>query len=274
MNIPIRKIKYWGLGVLSGLMLFATLWMTLTAVYSAPAAASTIGFDSTTYTVAEDNSTIPITVTLDMSTIETITATYMITTGSATAGVDFTGVQTDVITFTTGTSETTFTVDIVNDNFYEGDETISLTLNSVSTTSVTILNDTAVLTITDSTDLPTLTFQESGYALNEGDALPDVVAHIDMTATMGITYTYRFLTGMASADDLSSDVISYTGVIMAGEQTITLTQPITAAIDNLYEGGTTETFDLELKITAPFTRSAESVGCDHNRYNSHTGSAI
>lgn len=77
------------------------------------------------YSVNENAGPALITATLNAESGVTVTVNYSTTNGSALAGSDYTSAS-GTLTFSPGLTTATFSVPIVNDDFYESDETLSL----------------------------------------------------------------------------------------------------------------------------------------------------
>jgi chitinase len=92
-----------------------------------------VGFTGTTYTVDEDDGSVEITVELDKAPGPGVTAfvDYYSFGGTATAGEDYTAVS-DTLAFGPTESSKSFTVPIINDQTYEGTETIRVHLTNPS----------------------------------------------------------------------------------------------------------------------------------------------
>jgi len=119
---------------------------TLTILDSGPDQ-MTVGFSSTTYTVPEDAGTAAITVTLNTTSEQPVTVDYGTSDNTAVAGSDYTTTS-GTLTFTPGVVIQTFTVPITDDTQYEGDETVTLTLENASSDTA-IKPNQATLTIRD-----------------------------------------------------------------------------------------------------------------------------
>jgi len=106
-----------------------------------------VNFSSDAYTVTEDAITVPITVTLDVTTTFTLTLSYNSVDGSATAGQDYLPVS-GILTFTPGITEQTFTVTVLEDTQCESDESVYLVLGEPTQETFTLgLYRSARLTI-------------------------------------------------------------------------------------------------------------------------------
>jgi hypothetical protein len=107
-------------------------------------------FSSQTYSVNEDAGNVVITVNRVDGATSTVTVDFATSDGTAIAGSDYTATS-GTLTFNQGETSKSFSIPILNDNSFEGDETINLTLSNpggVSPTNVALGNpSTAVLTI-------------------------------------------------------------------------------------------------------------------------------
>jgi uncharacterized repeat protein (TIGR01451 family) len=88
-----------------------------------------LAFSSATYSVTENGSTVPITVTLNPPPLVTVTVDYATSDGSATVGDDYTTASGTLI-FSPGTIDQAFNVLITDDELDEGDETVALYLSN------------------------------------------------------------------------------------------------------------------------------------------------
>ncbi len=87
-----------------------------------------VQFSAPTYTAGEGSGRATITVNRTGVAVGTLTATYAISDGTATAGSDYTA-KTGKLSFTAAQTTKTFIVSIRNDTINEADETINLTLS-------------------------------------------------------------------------------------------------------------------------------------------------
>lgn len=130
-----------------------------TAVESAltgPVAAAAYGsfsFSSAAYSVAENGGSVTITVNRTGGSDGAVTVDYAIINGTATAGSDYTA-PAATLSFGNGETSKTFTVSILDDSVYEGDETVNLTLSNPTGGAVLGETSSAVLTITDNEAAP------------------------------------------------------------------------------------------------------------------------
>jgi hypothetical protein len=194
------------------------------SVLAAPPTPGTLNFSEANYTIDESGTSVTVTVTRSLGTVGTVTVEYAATSGTATAGEDFTAVS-GTFTFAPGETSKTFTITITNDTVAEADETITLTLSNptggaglgeVSDATVTILDDDGPGVLQFSA--PTFTVNENGGA-----------AVLTVSRTRGsvgtVTVEYAATSGTAVA---GSDFTDATGTVTfaPGETSKTITIPI------------------------------------------------
>ena len=116
-------------------------------------ATGSLQFSATTYDGLENSASVTVTVTRTGGSVGVATANYATANGTATATEDYTATS-GMVTFADGsTTSQTFTVPLVDDSVYEGDETVFLSLTNV--TGATAGSPTsATLTITENDPLP------------------------------------------------------------------------------------------------------------------------
>ncbi len=120
-----------------------------------PPSAGTLQFSSATYTVAEDGTSVTITVTRSGGTAGAVGVTYTSSNGTATAGVDYTAVNSTLSWSDAESTSKTFNITIANEGTtYEGNETVDLALSSATGGATIGSPSTAVLTITDDDPAP------------------------------------------------------------------------------------------------------------------------
>ncbi|HYE11562.1 MAG TPA: fibronectin type III domain-containing protein [Patescibacteria group bacterium] len=108
----------------------------------------TLAFSSVTYSVAEDGTSVIITVDRTGGSDGSVSADYATSDDTATAGSDYTAVNGTLI-FEDGETSKTFTINITDDAVYEGVETVNLTLSNVTGGAALGAQSTVELTITD-----------------------------------------------------------------------------------------------------------------------------
>ena len=110
--------------------------------------AGNLTFNQPAYAVSEGAGTIVITVLRTNGTTGVVTAGYLTSPGTATAGADYTSAA-GLLTFADGQSSQTITITIANDSEVEGDETLTLTLGTPSGGAQISGSSNAVITIQD-----------------------------------------------------------------------------------------------------------------------------
>lgn len=111
----------------------------------------TVQFDMADYTVDEDAGSATITVELSGPSGRSVAVDYATSNGTATAGSDYVATN-GTLEFAAGETSKTFTVNIINDNFAEADETVILTLSEPDEVMLGTPNP-ATLTIVDDGDM-------------------------------------------------------------------------------------------------------------------------
>ena len=125
-------------------------------------------------TVDEDAGTLTITTTLTNITEEVVTMTYSTTNGSASgtgADADFVAQTNQTHMIPASTLSNTFTIPIMDDLVYEGDENFTITISSVNNAIIAgnatqiVLNN---ITITDNESPVEISFEEMNPTVGEG----------------------------------------------------------------------------------------------------------
>ncbi len=151
--------------------------------------------------VAEDDGTVTLVVTHDGgSATGSFTATYATSAGSADENVDYTGISGGVLNFNGTTGDTdNIVITILDDSFYELDETFTIAFTAVSDPSVDI-TDTATVTITDDevilSEVPLTLFEEfngyfdytvAGGSLRDQDNITNPCSIVTSSTATGLT---------------------------------------------------------------------------------------
>jgi urease beta subunit len=140
---------------------------TLTIVDDDVAQPGVLQFNTTAYSVNENQGTATITVTRTGGSNVPVSVHYATSDGTATAGADYTATS-GTLNFAIGETSKTFTLPILNDTLVEGNETVNLTLSSPTGGATLGSPITATLTIVDddtSSQPITVTLQQgvNGY---------------------------------------------------------------------------------------------------------------
>ena len=226
-----------------------TIVAALCLLSSAYAYADTLQFSEPTYTIGEQGVTASITVTRvytsALSALWAMSVDYSTSDGSATAGSDYLSAS-GSLTFAAGATSQTFTVAIIDDGDYEGDETINLALSNPFPTDVgATLGDpaTAVLTIAEDEPPPpgSLQFSEPTYTVTENGVTATIT--VDRVGgsfgNVGVNYTSS--DGTASA---GSDYTAVSGSLSFADGVTSQTFTIDIIDDADFEGD--ETVNLAL----------------------------
>ncbi|OGV77489.1 MAG: hypothetical protein A3K18_12010 [Lentisphaerae bacterium RIFOXYA12_64_32] len=186
-----------------------------TLIYPPPS----VAFAQVSSSCAESAGTVYLPVTLDAASDLTVTVDYAVTGGTATGdGVDYT-VTNDTLTFNPGETSKDIVVTIQDDAIYEPDETIEITLSSLSNA---VLSTPTVHTFTilnDDNRVPVIAESDSQAVAVDEDSAP-VAFNLTLHATDpdGDAITWSILTpaghGAATADGTGTGkVIGYTPLL-------------------------------------------------------------
>jgi hypothetical protein len=173
------------------------------------------------------------TITLSEAPSSDTTVTYTIS-GTARRGVDYTSIGASK-TILAGQTTGTITITPVDDNIFEGDETVILTLASGTGYTVGSPN-TATVTITDNDSAPVATIAATDSAATEtaGNTGTFTIT-LSRQSSSNTTVNYTITGTATNGTDYNSIGTSVT--ILAGSTTGTIT--ITPVDDNVYEGSET-----------------------------------
>ena len=134
---------------------------------------ATVSFASATATVAEDGSSVNLTVTRSGATIQAASFSYTVTGGNAQDGTDYSLSPASPIEFAVGETEQSITVTSELDDLAEGDETLEISI-AVAAGSESRLQEGAILvnttTITDDDVAGVIVDTGDGLTVAEGDA--------------------------------------------------------------------------------------------------------
>ena len=158
--------------------------------------------------------------------------------GTATAPADY-GNRSGVLTFAANATSQTFTVPTVSDDFFEGDQTVTLVLSDPVGAQLGQIS-TATLVITDDDRPGTIGFASDKFTVLESAK----TAKITVTRTGGTArdITVQYLTeditatGGATAAAPSADYVITSGTLTFGAKEITKTFDVPIVSDDLAEG--------------------------------------
>ena len=157
--------------------------------------------------------------------------------GTATAGSDYTALSGQQVTFAGTAGETqSVTVSLTNDASAEGDETLTLGMSNLASTSLSVtISDTGTLTINDD-DGATVTIADVSVAENVAGGTATVTLSVDQAVAGGFTVDVSTSDGTATTGDsdytaLSSQTVTFAGT--AGEsQTVNITLGADSKLEN------------------------------------------
>ena len=168
-----------------------------------------VSFSAGTYSATEGDSgstNVTITATLSAVSGQPVSVNYGTSAGSAAAGSDYTDTS-GTLNFPAGNTEDSFTVLIIGDEVYEGDETVDLTLSGPVSATLGAPSS-AILTIVDDDGLPEVSFSASSYNITEGDS---GTTNVTITATLSavsgqpVSVNYGTSAGSAAAESDYTD---------------------------------------------------------------------
>jgi major membrane immunogen (membrane-anchored lipoprotein)/ribosomal protein L35AE/L33A len=216
----------------------------LTIVENDPApSAGSLQFSSATYSVNENGASVTIAVTRSGGDFGVVSVDYATSDGTASASNDYTATS-GTLTLLDSQLSASFTVPILDDNDYEGDETVNLRLSNPTGGATLGTPSSAVLTIVEDDPIPSsgsLQFSSATYSVNENG----VSISIGVTRTGGdfgeVTVDYTTSDGTASA---GSDYTAASGTLTLADGVTIASFNVSILNDTAYEGN--ETVNLAL----------------------------
>ena len=216
--------------------------IALSFLSSAYAYADTLQFSAPVYTEFENSGTATITVTR-LDGVGAVTVEYATSDNTATAGSDYTATS-GILTFAETDTSLTFTVEILDDFDYEGNETVNLALSNPTGGATLGSQAAAVLTIEENDPTPptgSLQFSASSYTVNENDAsvLITVTRVNGSFGTVSVDYAATDGTAVAG-----NDYTAVSGTLTFADGITTQSFSVPILDDGTYEGN--ETVNLAL----------------------------
>ena len=169
----------------------------------------------------EDAGSFTFTVTLNPSSLQTVTVDYATSDGTATSGVDYTP-ESGTLTFSPGDTSKSVTVTITDDDVDEEDETFNLTLSDAVNASIPL--PTGTFTIRDD-DTAGVTVSDTSIDIEEGDS-DNYTVVLDSQPTHSVTITVND----PSNTDVTAEPASLTFTTVNWDTAQTVT--VTASQDN------------------------------------------
>jgi hypothetical protein len=196
---------------------------------------SALQFSAANYSGFESaaGSSVTVTVVRTGGISDAVAINYATEGGTATPGSDYTPVS-GTLTFAAGETTKTFAVPILDDNVFEGSETVGLTLSAPTNGALLGTQTTATLTIQDNESRPIVT--PVNLSVTEGDAgttSADLTVRLSNASTQTVTVDYKTTDGTAAA---SSDYVAAAGTLTFAPGEIVKTIPLQIIGDKLDEG--------------------------------------
>ncbi len=192
---------------------------------------ASLQFSSANYSINEDGTMATITVTRKLDLSGEVTVDYATSNGSAADGQDYAAASGTLFWADGDDSAKEFTIPITDDVLIEGDETVNLTLSNPTGNAALAAPDTAVLTIVDDEQLPTLAINDVTQA--EGNSPNQMIFTVTLSSASQQTVTVNFATtnGSASAPSDFSAVFLDSLTFNPGETEKTLSIEISGDLD-------------------------------------------
>jgi hypothetical protein len=209
--------------------------------------AGSLQFSGTGYTVAENvaGGIATITVTRSGGSFGAVSVDYSTVDGTAVASSDYT-TSSGTLNFIDGEISKTFTVTILDDTVYEGDETLTVNLSNV--TGGASIGSPAIseITITENDPVPPAgSLQFSGASYSVAENVASGLVTITVTRTGGsfgtVAVDYTTVDGTAKA---KTDYTSSSGTLSFENGEVSKSFTITILDDTTYEGN--EAFSINL----------------------------
>ncbi len=202
---------------------------------------SVINFAAGVFTTTENVGSLPITVTLNPTSTDTITVTYTTANGTALSSQDYVAAS-GIITFNPGNTSQTFLLTITDDNIFEPTESFALTLSAPSPVpTATIGTASTVITIIDDDPNPLLQFITNTFMVTEGLASIPITVTLNPASSDTITVTYITNDGTAL---VGFDYTTTPGTLTFAPGIVTQSFSVPITDDAITEG--TETFTITL----------------------------
>jgi Ca2+-binding RTX toxin-like protein len=205
-----------------------------------------ISFGQTTYSVNEADGTASVTLIRSGNLSAAVSATLTPSDGTATAPADYNS-SPITVNFAAGQTSQTITIPIVNDNIFESNETVNLTLSNPTGGAILGPQQTATLTIVDNDPQPTISISPATLSQNEGNSGTTAfvfTVSLSNPSAQSITVNYATANGTATA---GSDYVGNSGTLTfaAGETTKQITVLVSG--DTIFEPDET----LTVTLTSP-----------------------
>ena len=220
----------------------STTSVTITEDDSPPSAGS-LQFSGASYSVAEDGTSVLVTVTRNGGSFGAVSVDYASTDGSAAAGSDYSAAI-GTLNFADGDVSESFTVSILDDTNYEGDEDFSIALSNPQNGASVGTPASATVTITEDDPVPpagSLQFSGTSYSVAENGTSVQITVTRSGGSFGAVSVDYASSNGTATGGSDYTPVnstLNFADGVMSGTFTVTILD------DTNYEGN--ETFNLSL----------------------------
>jgi hypothetical protein len=203
--------------------------------------AGSMQFSHAAYSAAENGGTATITVTRSNGLAAGVTMNYATSNGTATAGLDY-QTASGTVTFNGGETSKTFDVTILDDQTYEGDETVNLTLSNPGGGGTTGTPSSAVLTITENDPPPSLSI--NNVSQNEGASGTSVFSFtVNLASASNQTVTVNYTTANVTTTT-PSDYLPASGTLTFNPGD--LTRPVSVQVNGDPDAESNEVFRVNL----------------------------
>lgn len=188
----------------------------------------TVQFTSANGSATEANTLVNIPVEMNRASSRTVTVDYTVSGGTAAAGTDF-NLANGTLTFSPGQTTANVPLLILDDNLFEGAETVVLSLANVSSSATAGTRLTYTHTINDDEAMPTLQFSSATGSSAEG-VVADVVVTLSGASGSTVSFDYAVTTTVPGVG-IAANAVDYTlsnGTlsISAGQTSRTISIPI------------------------------------------------
>ena len=181
-----------------------------------------VDFDATTSSGSETVTTVQIAVSLDQAATAQTTVDYGVTGGTASgSGVDYT-LASGTVTFEIGEQTKNITITVINDGYFESDETIIVSLRNASG-AVLGANSTHTYTIQSEDSKPTVEFDAITSSGAETTTTVNLVVTLSAAAEEDVTVDYAVTGGTATGSGTDYTLANGTVTFSAGETTKNIT---------------------------------------------------
>ncbi|HEY0430095.1 MAG TPA: Calx-beta domain-containing protein [Pyrinomonadaceae bacterium] len=218
--------------------------------------AGALQFSAANYDFGEAGGAAVITVTRAGGAASGVSVNYATSSGTATAGIDYTATS-GTLTFAANETSKSFAVPIISDALDEPNETINLTLSSPTGGATPGNPNQAILTIVDDDPTPSLSIND--VSVTEGSAgTVNATFTVSLSAASGQTVSVNFATADGTAT-APSDYVAGSGSVTfnAGETSKQISVAVNG--DTVVEGN--ETFSVNLSgATNAVISDAQGIG--------------